>query len=322
MGFELVLATMEHYGPFADPIRVTVVTMCRIIESVSLHLRRSGVKSGLTCDFAFHFLPFLVAFYFLSAQPVSCQLPEIPAPAEASPSDRTVVIADSPPTTNTIVPTRATRRKQPAESEIAVMIMIPDGDYRMFSTTDRCTAWTVGVEYEHSWGHLLYSRMDYVAEVLPFVLLSQPAVSDFWGNAKSPNQQAVPGVSLSPFGFRFLWRGGKAIEPFVVGKIGVAVFTTKAFSQSASYANFNVQAAFGLQYKLTQRLDLRIEPFQFFHVSNGYLAPSNPGMDQLATRFGLTYHLRRHLEEKRDVTHFSRRSPEVSPTLQAHEPLS
>ena len=93
------------------------------------------------------------------------------------------------------------------ESELAVTTMIPDGDYRMFSATDRCNAWTAGVEYDrHSWGHLLKSQVDYVVEVIPIMILSQPAVSDFWGNAKSTNQELVPGVSITPFGFRFLWR--------------------------------------------------------------------------------------------------------------------
>jgi Lipid A 3-O-deacylase (PagL) len=155
----------------------------------------------------------------------------------------------------------------------------------------------MGVEYDrHSWGHFLKSRVDYVAEVLPFVLLSQPATSDFWGNAKSPNQEMVQGVSVSPFGFRFLWRSNKAVKPYVVGKLGAAVFRKKALSPNASYANFNVQADFGLQIRLTDRVDLRVEPFGFFHVSNGYLAASNPGMDELATKIGVSYHLRKHRE--------------------------
>jgi hypothetical protein len=182
--------------------------------------------------------------------------------------------------------------KRPVESEIAVTMMIPDGDYRLISTTDRCRAWTAGVEYDrHSWGHLLRSQFDYVVEVLPFVLLSQPAVSDFWGNAKSPNQELVQGVSISPFGFRTLWRSNKAIRPYVVGKLGAAVFAKKAFSQNASYVNFNVQADFGVLIKMTDRVDLRVDPFVFFHVSNGYLAASNPGMDELATKIGISYHL-------------------------------
>jgi hypothetical protein len=44
---------------------------------------------------------------------------------------------------------------------------------------------------------------------------------------------------------------------------------------------------------MTERLDLRVEPFEFFHVSNGYLAASNPGMDELATRIGISYYLRK-----------------------------
>ena len=182
--------------------------------------------------------------------------------------------------------------KQPVASEIAVTAMVPYGDYRLYSATVRCDAWTVGVEYDrHSWGHFMKSQFDYVVEVIPIVILSQPATSDFWGNAKSPNQQLVPGLSISPFGFRWLWRGNKAVRPYVTGKLGAIAFTKKAFSPNASYVNFNVQADFGVLFKMTERVDLRIDPFVFFHVSNGYLAASNPGMDELATKIGISYHL-------------------------------
>jgi hypothetical protein len=39
-------------------------------------------------------------------------------------------------------------------------------------------------------------------------------------------------------------------------------------------------------------MDLRLIPLQFFHVSNAYLAASNPGMDELAAQFGVSFHLR------------------------------
>jgi Lipid A 3-O-deacylase (PagL) len=199
----------------------------------------------------------------------------------------------------TQVPTEAetgSTKKPPGKpsvaSEIAVTGMIPAGDYRMFSATVRCNAWTVGVEYDrNSWGRFLGSQFDYVAEVIPVLLLSEPAKSDFWGNPRSPNQQLLPGISISPFGFRTLWRGNKKVRPYVIGKLGAAVFTQKALSLNASYANFNVQADFGLLIKMTERVDLRVDPFVFFHVSNGYLAQSNPGMDELATKIGISYHL-------------------------------
>ncbi len=160
--------------------------------------------------------------------------------------------------------------KQPVESEIAVTGMIPAGDYRLYSATVRCNAWTVGVEYDrHSWGYFLKSQFDYVVEVIPFLLLSEPAKA----------------------GFRMLWRGNKAVRPYVIGKLGVIAFPQKVLSPAASYANFNVQADFGFLFKMTERVDLRVDPFVFFHVSNGYLAASNPGMDELATKIGISYHL-------------------------------
>jgi len=202
------------------------------------------------------------------------------------------MVETNTPANTDVVVMKTTPVKRPVESEIAVTGMVPYGDYRLYSATVRCNAWTVGVEYDrHSWGHFMKSQFDYVVEVIPLLILSEPAKSDFWGNAKSPYQKLVPGVSISPFGFRWLWRSNKAVRPYIVGKLGAAVFTQKILSPAASYANFNVQADFGILFKLTERVDLRVDPFVFFHVSNGYLAASNPGMDELATKIGISYHL-------------------------------
>jgi hypothetical protein len=214
------------------------------------------------------------------------------APRVALAQEMEKAVAANIPTESAIVPTKKPPEKRQVEGEIAITTMIPDGDYRLFSATVRCNAWPTGVEYDrHSWGHLLKSQVDYVVEVIPIMILSQPAVSDYWGNAKSPNQELVPGVAVSPFGFRFLWRSNAAIRPYLTGKLGAAVFAKKAFSQNASYVNFNIQVDAGLLFKISERVDLRVDPFVFFHVSNGYLAASNPGMDELATRFGVNYHL-------------------------------
>jgi Lipid A 3-O-deacylase (PagL) len=182
--------------------------------------------------------------------------------------------------------------KKQVASDISISAMFPYGDYRLFAATVRCNAWTVGVEYDrNSWGRFMGSRVDYIVEVIPLLLLNQPADPDFWGGGLTPDQKIVPGISISPFGFRFLWRSNKAFKPYVSTKLGAAVFTQKALSPEASYVNFNIQASFGFQLKMTENWDLRVDPFQFFHVSNGYLAASNPGMDELAMKFGVTYHI-------------------------------
>ena len=179
------------------------------------------------------------------------------------------------------ITTKAKRKKQVA-SEISVTSMVSYGNYRIFGAAPRCNIWTTGVEYDrNSWGHFLKAQIDYVVEVLPMVILSEPAAADFWGNPKSPNQQIVPGFGLTPFGFRFLWRSNQNVKPFMTGKAGVIAFPKKILSPASSYANFNFQGDFGLQFRMTDRVDLRVEPVVYFHVSNGYFAASNPGFDQL-----------------------------------------
>jgi hypothetical protein len=44
---------------------------------------------------------------------------------------------------------------------------------------------------------------------------------------------------------------------------------------------------------MTERVDLRVEPLVYFHVSNGYLKASNPGFDELGAKIGISYHLGR-----------------------------
>jgi len=248
-------------------------------------------KHGFIGNFRLNFLSLVVAFCILQPRFVYSQEAKTTAVTN-SPLVTSATAEANTPVEAVVRVTPKTSAKQPVESEISVTGMIPAGDYRLYSATIRCNAWTVAVEYDrHSWGHFMKSQFDYVVEVIPVLLLSEPAKADFWGNPKSPNQQWVPGLSVSPFGFRMLWRSNKAVRPYITGKLGAAVFTQKILSPAASYANFNVQADFGLLFKMTERIDLRVDPFVFFHVSNGYLAASNPGMDELATKIGINYHL-------------------------------
>ena len=201
------------------------------------------------------------------------------------------LVTTAPAETRTWI-AQKTHGKEPVESEISETAMTTYGNYRIFGAAPRCNIWTAGVEYDrHSWGHFLKAQIDYVVEILPFVVLSEPAEADFWGNPRSPKQQLVYGVGLSPFGFRFLWRGNKMVKPFMTGKAGVIAFPKKIISPNATYENFNFQGDFGVQIRMTERVDLRVEPVVYFHVSNGYLAASNPGFDELGAKFGISYHL-------------------------------
>jgi hypothetical protein len=211
------------------------------------------------------------------------------AVARAQAAENNVVAAESAVTKATQpIPERA-----PVEREIMPFGMISYGNYRIFGAAPRANIYTAGVEYDHLWGHWLKAQIDYVVEFLPVVMLNEPTLANFWGGPLTDDQQWVPGLGLSPFGFRFLWRRNVKVKPYMMGKAGIVAFPKKILSPQASYANFNFQGEFGLSIRMSDRTDFRIAPVNYFHVSNGYMARSNPGFDQLGVRFGVSYHLKK-----------------------------
>jgi hypothetical protein len=100
----------------------------------------------------------------------------------------------------------------------------------------------------------------------------------------------VPGIGISPIGFRLLWRDRKAIKPYLTVKGGILAFPQKVLSQKATYVDFSLQSAMGLQVRLTQRFDTRLGLFSDFHFSDDFIVPVNPGLDVMNANLGLTYH--------------------------------
>lgn len=183
--------------------------------------------------------------------------------------------------------------KPRAESEITVEGLVSYGNYRIFASGENCKLYLVGIEYDrHTWGHLLGSRVDYVAEFMPMVLLNQPTEMDIWGNTLSADRKTVPGIDIAPLGIRWLWRDGKAIKPYLMAKGGVLVFSQKPLSSKTTYENLSLQSAAGVEVRLNDRFDLRLGLFGDFHFSDGFIVPVNPGLDVMNATVGLTYHLR------------------------------
>jgi hypothetical protein len=180
--------------------------------------------------------------------------------------------------------------KQRVESNLVVEGLVSYGHYKIFASGSDCKLYTAGVEYDrHSWGTFLKARVDYVAEFLPVVLLYAPVTQDIWGTPTSPNHKIVPGVGISPIGFRMLWRDKRAIKPYLMAKGGILGFSQKALSQEGTYENFSLQSAGGVNVKMNTRWDLRLGLFSDFHFSNGFIVPVNPGLDVMNANFGLSY---------------------------------
>jgi Lipid A 3-O-deacylase (PagL) len=179
----------------------------------------------------------------------------------------------------------------PVESEIIFEGMNSVGHFHIFANSWWSYLSTAGVEYDrHSWGNFLGAHADYSGEILPVVILRQPHKLNEFGIPRSTNYDTVPGLAVLPIGVRLIWRDGARVKPYYVIKGGISGYTEKAFSNFASYENFALDQSIGMQFRVTERTDFRAG-FGVFHQSNGFVVPSNPGLDEMNWNVGISYHL-------------------------------
>jgi hypothetical protein len=179
---------------------------------------------------------------------------------------------------------------RPVESQIVIEDQGSFGNYQIFAQGEDSKMFSAGVEYDrHSWGCFLKAQVDYVAEFLPFVLLDEPAVLNYYGVPLSTAKQHVPGIGITPVGFRMIWRDGTAIQPYLMAKGGFLVFTQKAESPNASYENISLRSEIGVQIRMGPRVDLRLGMGDS-HFSNAFVVPSNPGLDVMSYMGGVAIH--------------------------------
>lgn len=184
-------------------------------------------------------------------------------------------------------------RREPVESELIFEGSNSFGHYHIFAYTWWSDLGVGGVEYDrHTWGKAIGARLDYVAEVLPVVILRQPAKTDVFGDRRGTARVTNPGLGISPVGLRIMWRDGRHWKPYYEVKAGMVGFTKKALSNYASYENFSLQQSIGMQFKLASKWDFRCG-FEDFHFSNGFVVPNNPGIDEMMYAGGISYHLGR-----------------------------
>jgi len=176
-------------------------------------------------------------------------------------------------------------------SELIFEGLISYGNYRLFGAAENSKLYIAGVEYDREiWPKFLGARVDYAAEFLPVVLLTQPQKTDIWGNTLSKDRKIVPGIGVTPIGLRMLWRDGTRVMPYFETKGGVLGFTQKALSSDATYENWSFNLTAGVKVKLHGRYDLRLGMGDL-HFSNAFVVRANPALDVMNVSAGLVYHL-------------------------------
>lgn len=185
----------------------------------------------------------------------------------------------------------ATAMKTPPESQIVAEGGSSIGNIHVFAYADDRRINPFGFEYDrHSWGGLLGARVDYVAEVLPVVLLNEPAQYGADSRPLTTARQEEYGFSFSPVGVRLLWRRDAAFRPHLIGKGGILYFKTPVLSPLAGRLNFDAQFGGGVEQTLTPRVSMRFG-YSDFHFSNGNITARNPGIDFMYFNAGLCYRL-------------------------------
>jgi len=186
-------------------------------------------------------------------------------------------------------------REEPVEGELTVEDLNSFGHFHIFAISWWSYLHVAGVEYDrHSWGRFIGARRDWVAEILPVAILKQPSKTDVWGNPRSSSFETLYGLGVAPVGMRLLWRDDKRWKPFYTIKGGLIGFNQKATSQNAAYLNFTLQQTLGMQLRVNDRYELRTG-IEHFHISDAFIVPSNPGIDEMSYSVGLTYHLGRRM---------------------------
>lgn len=181
----------------------------------------------------------------------------------------------------------------PVESEIAIESLNSVGHIHLFSDEWFSYINLGAVEYDrHSWGRAIGADVDYAGEILPVIILREPSVTDVYGDRLGPGRETVYGIGILPIGARLMWFSHGYVKPFYAIKAGMTGYTKKVFSKYASYQDFALDQSVGVQFRLNERMDLRTA-FGFLHQSNGFVVPSNPGLDEMNWSAGLSFHLGR-----------------------------
>ena len=123
--------------------------------------------------------------------------------------------------------------------------------------------------------------LKYIAEIVPVAIIRQPqqgyAVN---GNPVDlpGNKQTIYGVGVSPLGLQMNFRRGCVLQPYVNGTAGVLYFEDQVPVANSSKFNFEFGLGAGVEIWHQENQSIRLG-YKYNHISNGFTAQQNPGVD-------------------------------------------
>jgi opacity protein-like surface antigen len=122
--------------------------------------------------------------------------------------------------------------------------------------------------------------LKYTAEIVPVANVRQPRQDVINGKLVDlpGNTQKIYGFGVTPIGLQMNLRRGHVLQPYINGTVGILYFREQVPVTDSSKFNFTLGLGAGVQiwYRENQSIQLG---YKYHHISNGYTASRNPGMD-------------------------------------------
>jgi lipid A 3-O-deacylase len=119
----------------------------------------------------------------------------------------------------------------------------------------------------------LRGSIEYAADIVPFNWVNQPGQGGY-------------GFGLNPFAFKWNFHTGRSWQPYLELGGGV-LFTNREVPTGTSRINFTSGTSAGIMF-LRGQIGWTAE-VRYMHISNAGLATSNPGINTVQVRLGLSW---------------------------------
>jgi hypothetical protein len=122
--------------------------------------------------------------------------------------------------------------------------------------------------------------LKYTAEIVPVAIVRQPRRGFIDGNLVDlpGSKQKVYGFGITPVGLQMNFRRGHVLQPYVNGTAGMLYFREQVPAANTSKFNFTLGLGAGVQIWYSENQSICLG-YKYHHISNGFTAPKNPGMD-------------------------------------------
>ena len=143
----------------------------------------------------------------------------------------------------------------------------------------------VGLRYGRVLATSKTVAFEWTIDAIPVAILSNSRVT-FVPSFQS-NRKSVYAWGISPIGLKLNFRRNKRVQPFAASTGGFLYFNEQVPVSGAAHFNYTFDFQGGVQLVNSNQRSFMIG-YKYNHISNGYHAPINPGVDVQMVFFGFS----------------------------------